>query len=203
VAEVQGVPGDDRCVLLLGYEEEMKEMFQNVNQGLTRRFQLSDAFRFEDFTDPELQEILLFKLNKQGLGASMQAVSVAIDVLGRARNGLNFGNGGDVENLISKAKTNYQRRQSALPAEQRSIDYTFEPEDFDIDYQRTSASAGTNLQNLFQDVVGCDTIVSKLDGYIRTANGMRTRGVDPRGQIPMNFIFKGPPGILSLTATGF
>jgi AAA lid domain len=107
VAEVQGVPGDDRCVLLLGYEEEMKEMFQNVNQGLSRRFQLSDAFRFEDFTDPELQKILLFKLNKQGLGASVRAISVAIDVLGRARNGLNFGNGGDVENLISKAKTNY------------------------------------------------------------------------------------------------
>ncbi|TVY17684.1 NFX1-type zinc finger-containing protein [Lachnellula arida] len=194
VAEVQGVPGDDRCVLLLGYEEEMKEMFQNVNQGLTRRFQLSESFRFEDFTDPELQEILLFKLNKQGLGASTRAISVAIDVLGRARNGLNFGNGGDVENLISKAKTNYQRRQSALPADQRSIDYVFEPEDFDVDYQRTLASAGTNLQNLFQDVIGCQDIVSKLDGYIKTANGMRAQDLDPRGQIPMNFIFKGPPG---------
>jgi len=203
VAEVQGVPGDDRCVLLLGYEEEMKEMFQNVNQGLTRRFQLSDAFRFEDFTDPELQEILLFKLNKQGLGASKRAISVAIDVLGRARSGLNFGNGGDVENLISKAKTNYQRRQSLLPADQRSIDYIFEPEDFDIEYQRTLTSAGTNLQSLFQDVIGCENIVSKLDGYIRTANGMRAQELDPRGQIPMNFIFKGPPGILSLTAICF
>ncbi|TVY43119.1 NFX1-type zinc finger-containing protein [Lachnellula subtilissima] len=194
VAEVQGVPGDDRCVLLLGYEEEMKEMFQNVNQGLTRRFQLSESFRFEDFTNPELQEILLFKLNKQGLGASTRAISVAIDVLDRARNGLNFGNGGDVENLISKAKTNYQRRQSALPADQRSIDYIFEPEDFDVDYQRTLASAGTNLQSLFQDVIGCHDIVSKLDGYIKTANGMRAQDLDPRGQIPMNFIFKGPPG---------
>lgn len=29
------MPGDDRCVLLLGYEDEMKQMFQNVNQGLT------------------------------------------------------------------------------------------------------------------------------------------------------------------------
>lgn len=28
VAEIQNVPGDDRCVLLLGYEKEMKEMFQ-------------------------------------------------------------------------------------------------------------------------------------------------------------------------------
>lgn len=28
VAEVQNVPGDDRCVLLLGYEPQMADMFQ-------------------------------------------------------------------------------------------------------------------------------------------------------------------------------
>lgn len=37
VAEVQSVPGEDRCVLLLGYEDEMRAMFQNVNPGLSRR----------------------------------------------------------------------------------------------------------------------------------------------------------------------
>lgn len=38
VAEVQSVPGEDRCVLLLGYEDKMVEMFQNVNPGLSRRY---------------------------------------------------------------------------------------------------------------------------------------------------------------------
>ena len=28
VAEIQSVPGEDRCVLLLGYKEEMEEMFK-------------------------------------------------------------------------------------------------------------------------------------------------------------------------------
>lgn len=28
VAEVQSVPGDDQCVLLLGYKDQMVEMFQ-------------------------------------------------------------------------------------------------------------------------------------------------------------------------------
>jgi len=28
VAEVQSVPGEDRCVLLLGYKSQMEEMFQ-------------------------------------------------------------------------------------------------------------------------------------------------------------------------------
>jgi hypothetical protein len=193
VAEVQSVPGDDRCVLLLGYESQMVEMFQNVNPGLTRRFQLSAAFRFEDFSDSELQEILQLKLANQDLGATQQAISTAIDVLTRLRNGLNFGNGGDVENLISKAKANYQARQSKLPTPQRSIDFIFEPQDFDMDYDRAS-SAGTNLQKLFEGVIGCEGIIAKLDGFLQVANGMRAQGIEPRGQIPMNFIFKGPPG---------
>ena len=37
VAEVQSVPGEDRCVLLLGYKEQIVTMFQNVNPGLSRR----------------------------------------------------------------------------------------------------------------------------------------------------------------------
>ena len=37
VAEIQSVPGEDRCVLLLGYKDQMQTMFQNVNPGLTRR----------------------------------------------------------------------------------------------------------------------------------------------------------------------
>ncbi|KAF3484283.1 NFX1-type zinc finger-containing protein 1 [Arthroderma uncinatum] len=193
VAEVQSAPGDDRCVLLLGYEAQMLDMFQNVNPGLTRRFRLSDAFRFEDFSDSELQEILQLKLKKQDLGATQQAVSTAIEVLVRLRNGLNFGNGGDVESLISKAKVNYQARQSALPAADRSFDFLFEPQDFDPDFDRSS-EAETNLQELFQGVIGCEEIIAKLDGFLKVAKGMRAQGLEPRGQIPMNFIFKGPPG---------
>jgi hypothetical protein len=193
VAEVQSVPGEDRCVLLPGYEEQMVEMFQHVNPGLSRRFRIEDAFHFKDFGDSELQEILLSKLKKQGLEATPDAVTTAMEVLGRARNRLNFGNGGAVDNLLSSAKTNYQARHSQLPAEQRPIDFLFEPQDFDLDFDRASG-AGTNLRKLFQDVIGCERIIEKLDGFLRVARGMRLQGMDPRGSIPMNFIFKGPPG---------
>jgi hypothetical protein len=200
VAEVQSVPGEDRCVLLLGYEDEMKTFFQNTNPGLTRRFQLSDAFKFEDFNDLELEEILNYKLQSQGLGADTIAVKVAIDVLGRLRMGLNFGNGGAVENLISKAKSNYQQRQSRRPEGDRSIDFIFAPEDFDLDYDR-GVGAETNLQELFEGVIGCEAIVEKLNGYLKVAKGMRAQGLEPRTQIPMNFIFKGPPGRSSEIST--
>jgi hypothetical protein len=194
VAEVQSVPGEDRCVLLLGYEDQMKEFLNNSNPGLARRFQLSEAFQFDDFDDEELEEILRYKLKSQGLGATEQAISTAIEILARARNGLNFGNGGDVENLISKAKSQYQARQSARPIKERSIDFMFEPQDFDLDFNR-SLNAVDNLNKLFEGVIGCEDIVNKLQGFLDVASSMRSRGLDPKDEIPMNFIFKGPPGI--------
>lgn len=51
VAEVQSVPGEDRCVLLLGYEDEIRNMFQNVNPGLSRRSDLFPSAEFEFHID--------------------------------------------------------------------------------------------------------------------------------------------------------
>lgn len=58
VAKVQGVPGDDRCVLLLGYPDQMEAMMREANPGLARRFQLSQAWHFEDYSQEDLLAIL-------------------------------------------------------------------------------------------------------------------------------------------------
>jgi hypothetical protein len=58
VAKVQGVPGDDRCVLMLGYKEPMETMMRGTNPGLARRFQLSSAWNFEDYGPEDLLHIL-------------------------------------------------------------------------------------------------------------------------------------------------
>lgn len=49
VEQVQNVPGEDRCVLLLGYRAEMEEFMRDANPGLARRFALDNAFSFEDY----------------------------------------------------------------------------------------------------------------------------------------------------------
>lgn len=54
VEQVQSVPGDDRAVVMLGYQEEMERMMKNVNPGLSRRFQLEYAFQFPDYDDTAL-----------------------------------------------------------------------------------------------------------------------------------------------------
>ncbi|KAI0139324.1 P-loop containing nucleoside triphosphate hydrolase protein [Xylariaceae sp. FL1272] len=64
VAEIQSVPGEDRCVLLLGYKEQMEEMFQNRVLGVGL-FDLLEAVDFdEDFdrlSQAETNVALLFK----------------------------------------------------------------------------------------------------------------------------------------------
>ncbi|KAJ7116098.1 P-loop containing nucleoside triphosphate hydrolase protein [Mycena filopes] len=193
VAEIQSVPGEDRCVLMLGYEDQMMEMFQNVNPGLSRRFNIESAFRFEDFSDSELRDILDSKLGQQHLDATDAAKDVAIEVLGRARNRPNFGNAGEVENLLGLAKKRYQTRQDSLPRSNRSFDVIFEPQDFDLEFDRSS-HASTNLTKLFEDVVGCEEVIHKLAEYQATANNAKRRGMDVRELIPTNWVFKGPPG---------
>ena len=194
VAEVQSVIGEDRCVLLLGYKEKLEEMFQNTNPGLSRRFPLEEAFYFEDFNDDQLRQILELKLQKQDLGATQEAKDVAITMLARSRRRLNFGNAGEIENMISHAKASYQKRDSMKPPSERSVQILFAPQDFDAKFDR-SANATVRCRELFKDTVGCDEIVEKLEGYVLTAASMRANGMDPQQYIPFNFIFKGPPGM--------
>ena len=164
-----------------------------MNPGLSRRFKIEDAFNFEDFDDAELLKIMNLKLNTQNLGATDQAKKVAIEMLSRGRNRPNFGNAGEVENLISEAKARSVRRRQQIPAEERPRDIIFEAQDFDPNHKR-SENAATNLAKLFEDVVGCGDIVQRLSNYQQIAAVCRARDMDPREQIPTNFVFTGPPG---------
>ncbi|RYP33869.1 hypothetical protein DL768_011074 [Monosporascus sp. mg162] len=193
VAEVQNTPGEDMCVLLLGYQEQMEDMMNHSNPGLARRFRLSDAFYFDDFSDADLMRVLDFKLRKQGLKATEDAKRTAIEVLARERDRPHFGNAGAVENLISRAKELEQKRTSAARTDNVNPDITFLPQDFDEDYDRASG-AGFSCRDLFADIVGCERLIDQLEKYQRIAKNMKAHGKDPRTQIPFSFLFKGPPG---------
>src|ERR1700761_3702005 len=154
---------------------------------------MENAFHFHDYDDSKLLRALEKKLRDQDLTATDRAKTVAIEVLARLRNRPNFGNIGEVENLLSQAKIRFQNRQISVPEPQRAVDAPFEPQDFDPDCRRNE-NAAENVVALFQDVVGSDAIVEKLRGWVKMANNLKRAGKDPRTIIPTNFIFKGPPG---------
>jgi hypothetical protein len=191
VAEVQSTPGEDRCVLLLGYKDQMEDMFRDTNPGLARRFPLDSSFVFDDFTDPELRRILDLKLKDVGYQATDQAKKVAMESLQRARNKPNFGNAGEVDILLDRAKALHQKHLTSRKVKQLD---TFESIDFDPDFERVDRAA-TNFPQLFQDVIGCEDVIKQIQGYQITAANMKDVGMDPRKEIPFNFLFKGPPGM--------
>lgn len=44
----------DIAVVMIGYQKEMENMMSHVNPGLSRRFQIDEAFHFPDFDDAAL-----------------------------------------------------------------------------------------------------------------------------------------------------
>lgn len=189
VAEVQSTPGEDRCVLLLGYKEQMEAMFEKVNPGLSRRFPISSAFTFEDFTQEELGRILELKLKESGFKATDQGKRVALEVLDRARNRPNFGNAGEVDILLDGAKARHQKRVSAGATKRPEL----EAVDFDEEFDRAERSE-TNIGMLFKGTVGCDEIVSTLEGYQAQVRALKKHDLDPKEGVPFTFLFRGPPG---------
>lgn len=161
-----------------------------IYPGLSRRFSIEEAFKFEDFTESELREILEVKLKKQDLSATDAAKDVAMELLSREKSRPNFGNAGAVENLLTHTKTRYMAR---LRGSTPPADTVFEPQDFDPEFER-HLHAAANLDKMFQGILGCDEIIEKLREYQKIARVMKARGEDARDIIPTNFVFKGPPG---------
>jgi hypothetical protein len=190
VAEVQSVPGDDRCVLLLGYKEQMEEMMQSVNPGLARRFPIDSGFLFEDFNDDEMATIFDAKLKAQDITTTERGRAVALEVLGRMRNRPNFGNAGQIGVLLNDAKVRQQMRFARDRVKPTAI---LEAEDFDPDYTRAER-ATTNIELIFRGVVGCEKIVQQMNDYQNIAKNMRDAGMEPRDELPFTFLFRGPPG---------
>lgn len=203
VAEVSGSPGEDRCVILCGYPDQMKQMFANGNPGLSRRFPMESAFVFNDFGEEDLGKILDMKLEKEKLVATNKAREVAMEVLKRAMARPNFSNGGEVDNLLSKAISSRVRRISkemstTVNGEEKEEDvdldaYHIEPQDFDPDHDRHTRAVA-NTRALFSDFVGYEDIISKFESYQYMVQGMRLHNLDPRPYVPFTFVFKGPPG---------
>ncbi|KAF5011132.1 hypothetical protein FDECE_2740 [Fusarium decemcellulare] len=212
VAKTSGDLGQDRCIILVGYAEQMRDMFHKCNPGLRSRFPLEDAFNLKNYPVPELMKILDARLQKDGIEATDQAKEVASQVLTRARDRPGFGNGREVHNLVNRARASQRRRASESPSVLPSKEFKgegglpvsgdtgsnehttlLEPRDFDPYWDRPSVSA-QHIKDLFKTFVGFDRVIQQFRGYQETVAGMRLHDKDPRPHIPFNFIFKGPPG---------
>lgn len=196
VAEIQAVPGDDRCVILLGYETAMIDMFNNANEGLRRRFAFDTPFRFENYDLPQLEDILIKKMKAQKITASEPAINVVTQALDRARIAPTFSNAAAIDEILDKAKRNFQQRQSKISdSSKRQYDADFEPQDFGLDFN-PNFDPISNFEKILDGQIS-KVIIEQLLDYLRQTIVVKRKGGDPRKMVPTTFVFKGPHGEFS------
>lgn len=184
VEQIQARPGDDRAVVMLGYRKEMEELFKNVNPGLSRRFQLEQAFVFPDYDDNALVKILVAKAKESELKVSITVAKRAVRLLARARAKPNFGNAGAVDILLSRAKERMQKRDG--------ISNKLTLEDFDM--EENDEFDEEELDSLFDGLIGMEDVRNKLEELKNIVKFAKSRGEKPRGSMCFNYLFLGNPG---------
>ncbi|KAK5998041.1 Stage V sporulation K-like protein [Cladobotryum mycophilum] len=112
VSNIDNRPDADQCIIFT----MMEDTFHEVNSRLSWRFPLQGAFRFGNYDDAMLKEILELKMKEGGITATEAALKVAVDVLKRAADLPSFGNGGEVVNLLEKAKGRQRLRLEKIQA---------------------------------------------------------------------------------------
>ncbi|KAI0546688.1 P-loop containing nucleoside triphosphate hydrolase protein [Xylaria curta] len=193
VSMVQGVPGEDRCIILVGYEDKIKTMFSNVNSGLSRRFPVERPFRFHNFDLKQLEQILKKKLIEGDLEYTPEAIEASKAIFERALMRPNFTNAGEVDSCLATAMLNYEGRISKLPSHEQALDAVLEAVDFDPDWDRGMRNGELDCRPTLEGRVQA-SIIDTLCGFQKRCFGARKSHINPRDVVPTNFIFKGPAG---------
>ncbi|KAJ9463665.1 Helicase required for RNAi-mediated heterochromatin assembly 1 [Diplonema papillatum] len=146
-----GTGSEDRAVVLLGYTKEMAAMIKTTNPGFQRRFQFTDAWEFEDFSDDDL-----FKILKQALLSKKLAMPhedmlrVVREVLGKQRLLPNFGNADAVRHSVSEACVRQSarlKREEREGASTKSDPCLLTYPDFDPTYRPAVIHVARNLSS--------------------------------------------------------
>lgn len=186
VEKVQPSGDADRVVLLLGYKEPIESMMRNANPGLARRFDWSNPIVFEDFTEEELLMILNDALRKKSITATLPALMMALDRLNKKRRLPNFGNAGEVNNMVNSALTQYITRTRNDPNASRLL----LPEDF----EQQSDAPLESIDDIFRPMLGCTEIQQRLRTMHSLIQKKKAKGMDFMRSLNLNFILVGRPG---------
>jgi hypothetical protein len=95
-------------------------MIKKANPGLARRFQMADAFEFQDYNDEDLLVILKKRLDQEHILHALDTLRAGVQIVAQERMKPNFGNAGAVNNMLSRAIQNMELRLSNLSVQDRA-----------------------------------------------------------------------------------
>ena len=117
-----GSPGEDIAVIMCGYRPQMLQMLREQNPGLRSRFDPSNAFSFDDYSDLELLSILSSALGGKQVRAPIATKLHAVKLLAKRRTLPNFGNARAVKSLVANSVQRMESRLTQMPGQARQLE---------------------------------------------------------------------------------
>lgn len=195
VSIVQGQQFEDRCIILVGYEDKIRTMFHNANPGLSRRFPIdpSQIFRFDDFTIEQLELILHSKMRDRDLSCTHKALTTAREIFNNALATGNSTNVGIVDRALDTAIMSYTKRVSKI--HDRYPNPKIRAVDFNPNiYKVLKVDYRTHMEGRIHH-----SLIDQLMRYQNSYQKAKQRGIsmDKVQLIPTRFLFSGSPGMYS------
>lgn len=197
VGAIQGVAGEDICVVMCGYQDRMHEMMQKANPGLASR--ITQEFMFDDYDDDALRDIMKSKAKELGFNIDNAALAASVSELSRQRQKPNFGNARAVEGFLTKVCESQAERVKNLKTRDAAVMSSIILEDIDATLAALKAAEGKPAGNL-SDLVGLEPLKKKMKELNALVSVAKRRGEDPRKYYQGAYMFAGPPGTGKTTA---
>ncbi|KAI1362779.1 P-loop containing nucleoside triphosphate hydrolase protein [Xylaria arbuscula] len=192
VSIVQGQQHEDRCIILVGYEDKIRTMFHNANPGLSRRFpnDPSQVFRFDDFTIEQLELILRSKIRDRDLACTDAALAAAREIFNSALATGNSTNVGIVDRALDTAIMNYMKRVS------ETNDKDPNPKIQAVDFNPKISKALKVDYRMNMEGRIHHSLINQLMRYQNIYQMAKRRGVsiEKAQLIPTRILFRGSPG---------
>ncbi|MEN6410494.1 MAG: AAA family ATPase [Anaerolineaceae bacterium] len=193
---------DDRgrlVVIAVGYSDRMRT-FRDANPGLSRRFPEENIFHFPDYSNNQLVSIFNQMSSERviPIGSELQSVLPEVMELLQNRNRSNFGNAGDVRNLLDGAE---RRRARRIMDGALSLDTPLIAGDLPDTCRPGPITPPSDLSiywNELDDLVGIEPVKRSLKRLVARLqwSALRRQNIPPdlKSSPSMHMVFYGNPG---------
>jgi hypothetical protein len=177
--------GQDLCIILTGYEEDIIDFFETSDAGLKRRFGVDTGYAenfvfFPDYNDEELAQIMISMGEKKSILIKEEVARYAVEHhLSRLKNKPGFGNGGAVDGLLIKAQNIFVR----VGGETNS-------EGFDVlTKEHFPVSDTTSASNIINSLINAEHIQKFFRDLKIAVNAAKRRALNEKREFnPSNFL---------------
>jgi len=182
---------------MAGYKPNMEAFLRNANnQGLKRRLNVAEAFNFEDFSDEDIKKVLKSQVINAGFTCEPSTLDFAVEEISKKRMEEGFGNAGEAEQILTRAKLRRSQRISRNnpPVLDRNllVREDFAGEETSLQKARDAFAGLDNIEHI-------EVIIDKLEALVQTA---KEEGKKPHEVLAdCHMLFLGPPGVGKTTCS--